>query len=246
MSFRATTDPYPEMAGLRLQMATAADFLLGRAPPDETLAVELLRMLSAELPTPHAPASGSFQLAHLLRGASRFARILQIKAPDAPSTSFGAEVDPACITPWWRGGLASVSGVGLAAGQAFASCVGEGLEYLSQFERVATRLDSMSCEAAATDPAVTTLAGAMLALRGLAPDMPFDWVAGRRLYDDASTLLPADLCLRRDDGRRTIAPPGPLSIGCGAGTNAPAGEPESGLRWPATAALREHVAGDIG
>jgi ribosomal protein S12 methylthiotransferase accessory factor len=201
-------------------MECAADILLGRIAPGETGAAELLRMLAAERPQ-RGPAAGAPQLARLLRGASRFARVFQIAAPEAPGLmTFGAEVDPTCITPWWGGGLAGVSGVGVTLGQAFASCVGEGLEYLSQFERADTRLDRLSCEAAATDPAVAALVRAILALRGLAADTSLDWVVGRRLSDDASVLLPADLCLRRDGARQILAPPGPLSIGCGAGVTA--------------------------
>ena len=69
--------------------------------------------------------------------ASRFARVFELAAPDAPGLiNFGAQFDPALADPMHEGSpLVGVSGVGLTLQQAFQSCVGEGVEYLSQLQR---------------------------------------------------------------------------------------------------------------
>jgi ribosomal protein S12 methylthiotransferase accessory factor len=69
--------------------------------------------------------------AAMLRAASGFNRIFTLEAVDAPGLfALGAEVDPASVG--MRGApLPSVSGTGLTFRQAFESCVGEGVEYLS-------------------------------------------------------------------------------------------------------------------
>ena len=72
----------------------------------------------------------------LLEVASRFARVFELAAPDAPGlVSFGAEFDPALADPLQAGGaLVGVSGVGLSLQEAFQGCIGEGIEYLSQLQ----------------------------------------------------------------------------------------------------------------
>ena len=74
--------------------------------------------------------------AHLLKAASRFMRVFELAAPDAPGlVSFGAEFDPALADPLHAGSPAvSVSGVGLSLQEAFQGCIGEGIEYLSQLQ----------------------------------------------------------------------------------------------------------------
>src|SRR3954468_14255611 len=72
----------------------------------------------------------------LLKAASRFERVFQLAAPDAPGLiAFGAEFDPAIADPLHAGSpLVGVSGVGLSLQEAFQGCVGEGVEYLSQLQ----------------------------------------------------------------------------------------------------------------
>ncbi len=72
----------------------------------------------------------------LLKAASRFARVFQLAAPDAPGlVAFGAEFDPAIADPLHAGSpLVGVSGVGLSLQEAFQGCIGEGIEYLSQLQ----------------------------------------------------------------------------------------------------------------
>ena len=72
----------------------------------------------------------------LLMAASRFARVFELAAPDAPGLiSFGAQFDPALADFVHKGSpIVGVSGVGLTLQEAFQSCVGEGIEYLSQLQ----------------------------------------------------------------------------------------------------------------
>src|SRR3954447_17345796 len=72
----------------------------------------------------------------LLKAASRFARVFQLAAPDAPGLiAFGAEFDPAIADSVHAGSpLVGVSGVGLSLQEAFQGCIGEGVEYLSQLQ----------------------------------------------------------------------------------------------------------------
>ena len=69
--------------------------------------------------------------------ASRFARVFELAAPDAPGLfSFGAQFDPALADPLHDGSpMVGVSGVGLTLQEAFQGCIGEGIEYLSQLQR---------------------------------------------------------------------------------------------------------------
>ena len=82
------------------------------------------------------PAPRRRHRARLLRTASRFIRVFELAAPDAPGlVAFGAEFDPAMADPLHAGSPAvSVSGVGLTLQEAFQGCIGEGIEYLSQLQ----------------------------------------------------------------------------------------------------------------
>ena len=74
--------------------------------------------------------------AHLLIAASRFVRVFELAAPDAPGLfSFGAQFDPALADSLHEGSpMVGVSGVGLTLREAFQGCIGEGIEYLSQLQ----------------------------------------------------------------------------------------------------------------
>ena len=84
----------------------------------------------------------------LLRAAGQFRRIFELNAPDAPGlVFFGAEADPAILDhPPATPSLAGVAGAGLSAQLAFQSCVGEGVEYLSQHETRQDRLERAPLE----------------------------------------------------------------------------------------------------
>src|ERR1700704_3019868 len=73
--------------------------------------------------------------ARMLRAAARFRRLFLLPVPDAPGlVFFGGEADPAALGKQPEGlPTASLAGSGLSPQKAFESCVGEGIEYLSQF-----------------------------------------------------------------------------------------------------------------
>lgn len=80
--------------------------------------------------------AGDRDLASLIGVAARLERLFELALPDAPGLfCFGAEVAPEVFgaVSAVRG---SVSGVGETRLEAFRACVGEAVEYLSQFESV--------------------------------------------------------------------------------------------------------------
>ncbi len=158
--------------------------------------------------------------AALLRAASRFHRMFKLQAADAPGLiALGAEVDPACVgSP--GAPLASVSGCGSTLRQAFESCVGEGVEHLSQYAAPEDAFDRQSADEALADapPALHELWQRLLPYRRNHDDAaPTDWTTAARLADGRTVRLPADICFRRPAAARDIETPWPLSTGCGAG-----------------------------
>jgi ribosomal protein S12 methylthiotransferase accessory factor len=97
--------------------ARAAALLSGSAPndADEDDARFVLRELDYEIGREAA------NRVHLLNAASRFARVFQLTAPDAPGlVSFGAEFDPVIADTLHAGSpMVGVSGVGLSLQEAF-------------------------------------------------------------------------------------------------------------------------------
>jgi ribosomal protein S12 methylthiotransferase accessory factor len=159
--------------------------------------------------------------AHLLKTASRFLRLFELAAPDAPGlVSFGAEFDPVLADSLHAGSpMVGVSGVGVSPQEAFQGCIGEGIEYLSQLQTGDDVLHrSVACDpAAGLGPQTQEFLAAFSAQR-LRADGELSWYSARRLIGGDEVLLPADLCLRRPPGQREIAPPFPLSTGSAAGT----------------------------
>ena len=158
--------------------------------------------------------------AHLLMAASRFKRIFELAAPDAPGlVSFGAEFDPALADPLHTGSpIVGVSGVGLSLQEAFQGCVGEGIEYLSQLQ---TGSDVLETSGAGDPAAALGSSGqdfvAAFAAHRLRPDAELSWHRATRLTDGREVLLPADLCLRRPPAQQEVKPPFPLGTGSAAG-----------------------------
>jgi ribosomal protein S12 methylthiotransferase accessory factor len=156
----------------------------------------------------------------LLTAASRFKRVFELAAPDAPGlVSFGAEFDPALADPLQAGSpIVGVSGVGLSLQEAFQGCIGEGIEYLSQLQTGSDVLETSD----AGDPAArlglsTREFLAAFAAHRLRPDAGLSWHRATRLSDGCEVLLPADLCLRRPLAEQEVKPPFPLSTGSAAG-----------------------------
>ena len=158
--------------------------------------------------------------ANLLKAASRFARVFELAAPDAPGlVCFGAEFDPALADPLQaESPIVGVSGVGLSVQEAFQGCIGEGIEYLSQLQTGNDVLESSGAgnPAARLGPLGQDFLAAFSAHR-LRPDAELSWYHARRLIDGREFLLPADLCLRRPSAQQQVKPPFPLSTGSAAG-----------------------------
>lgn len=201
-------------------LSGAASLLLGEAP--EAGAIHDVRLLLAELgylgPAGAEPDRETRHRARLLQAASKFIRIFELAAPDAPGLiAFGAEVDPASADALHGGSPpVGVSGIGVTMQAAFQGCVGEGIEYLSQLQRagdVLTAADGIAPAAVLDRPARELVAALMSSRAGLS------WHRAVRLSDQAEVRLPADLCLRRPQAAQEFAPPFPLSIGSAAGAS---------------------------
>src|SRR6201999_2190174 len=100
--------------------ASAASSLLGEhseasGAADARLLLEALNYAAVSESPGHGPASDpeTRHRALLLKAASRFVRVFQLAAPDAPGlVAFGAEFDPAIADPLHTGSpLVGVSGV---------------------------------------------------------------------------------------------------------------------------------------
>jgi ribosomal protein S12 methylthiotransferase accessory factor len=207
--------------------ASAASCLLGDRSEDSGAAdVQLLLEALDYVTVTEFPAQGRISdpetrhRALLLKAASRFVRVFQLVAPDAPGlVAFGAEFDPAIADPMHAGSpLVGVSGVGLSLQEAFQGCIGEGIEYLSQLQ---TRSDVLLSSgpgdpAADLGPQTRDFLAAFSAHR-LRPGAELSWHSAKRLVAGTEALLPADLCFRRPPDLREIEPPFPLSNGSAAG-----------------------------
>ena len=159
----------------------------------------------------------------VLRAAARLRRLFQLVAPDAPGlVFFGGEADPTLLG--WRGSghpAASLSGTGLSVREAFESCVGEGVEYLSQHEIGDSRLDhgTVGAMARTLDPLARSSIVTLMRKVNIPSERGIAWIAAHRLSDGATAYLPADTCLRRSHEVRDFAAPFKLSAGCGAGVS---------------------------
>jgi ribosomal protein S12 methylthiotransferase accessory factor len=207
--------------------ARAASVLSGedvekKMGPDVWLLLEALAYPTVA----ESPADGGEHAAEvhnrvgLLKAASRFARVFELAAPDAPGlVCFGAEFDPALADPMHAGSpMVGVSGVGLSPREAFQGCIGEGIEYLSQLQTSNDMLERASPgdRTAQFGPQGREFLADFVAHR-LNPNAELSWHRATRLIDGREVWLPADLCLRRPSARQEIKPPFPLSTGSAAG-----------------------------
>ena len=187
----------------------------GAAPPDDVAA--LLRTVEYDT-EPGSPEAAANRVA-LLRAAARFSRVFQLSAPEAPGLVFlGAEADPGMVASGHaQGALVGVGGMGLSMRAAFESCVGEGVERLSQFEAGDEALIDASAgemQEAARGEGRRFLESL---LSGTDKDARLDGLAATGLTSDATLLVPAEICLRRLPARARMTPPFLLSTGCAAG-----------------------------
>src|SRR4051812_46328346 len=119
--------------------ASAASALVDQRHPQDSVAADVRELLDALDYVIEAPGEATASRRHrglLLRAASRFARVFQLAAPDAPGlVCFGAEFDPSIAHAMHTGSsLVGVSGVGLTLQDALQGCIGEGIEYVSQLQ----------------------------------------------------------------------------------------------------------------
>ena len=206
--------------------ARAASSLLGDQPreagPDVRSLLEGLGYATAAGADGRESGPETRHRAHLLNAASRFLRVFELAAPDAPGlVTLGAQFDPATADPVHAASpTVGVSGVGLSRQEAFQGCIGEGTEYLSQLQTGDDVLEPSGCHdpAARLGPQAQALLAAFSACR-LRADTEPSWYRATRLIDGGAVLLPADLCLRRPPGAQEIKPPFPLSIGSAAGAS---------------------------
>jgi ribosomal protein S12 methylthiotransferase accessory factor len=157
----------------------------------------------------------------LLEAAGRFPSLFQLAAPDAPGvTFFGAEVSAVGLdSTHLHQARSSASGAGLSLRQAFEACVGEGVEYLSQFETAQDRLQQGAIEhgLAAFDLSSRKMLSEFLRTSERREPDGIDWIEARQLSSGRSVRYPADLCLRRTPERSAFVAPFKLSSGCAAG-----------------------------
>src|ERR1700760_4745681 len=117
------------------RLNAAADLLAGGAALDQTDAASLLHYLSFDDGDADAVAGH----VRMLRAASMLRRLFLLPVPDAPGlVFFGGEADPALLGASCNNAretlpIGNLAGSGLTPQRAFESCVGEGVEYLSQF-----------------------------------------------------------------------------------------------------------------
>lgn len=159
--------------------------------------------------------------ARMLRAAARFRRLFLLPVPDAPGlVFFGGEADPAALGKQPEGlPHASLAGSGLSPQKAFESCVGEGIEYLSQFVQADDPIarGPFTAYGVSPDAQVREFISGILAFTGIEADRPIAWVPSSRLVDGTPMWFPLDLCYRRHGTAQDFKPPLKLSSGCAAG-----------------------------
>ena len=198
----------------------AAADLLAQRPVDAAMEAEARRLLvrlaylGDDAATSAAPAEIERQVA-LLRAAARLKRVFALHPRAAPGLVFlGGEADPAVLGPAYDGSpVGSLAGSGVSLRAAFESCIGEGVEYLSQFEAAGDLVANPSLDL--PRPAVFPDCEPPEAQAW--PAAPRGWVRATCLGDGEPVLLPAERCLRLLGA--APAPPFALGTGCGAGAS---------------------------
>jgi len=179
--------------------AGAASLLLGEdsEETDNRDAWQLLEALGYAAATEFKRAESGSETRHraaLLKVASRFARVFELTAPDAPGLiCFGAEFDPVLADPLQAGSpVVGVSGVGVSLQEAFQGCIGEGIEYLSQLQTGNDALERArrGDPAAELGPQGRTFLAAFSAHR-LRPDVELSWHRATRLIDGRAAVWEA-------------------------------------------------------
>ncbi len=194
--------------------ALTADPTLTGLSDDETSLLRYLRYDDAD-------ADAAAGRARMLRAAAKLRRLFLLPVPDAPGlVFFGGEADPAIVSTELAGMPAgNLAGSGVTPRRAFEACVGEAIEYLSQFVQTGDRIEQgMSTDRSAQHgPAAKRFITDVLAARDIDPARLISWVPVLNITTGATAWFPADLCLRRPAAVRDFDPPLRLSTGCAAG-----------------------------
>src|SRR5262249_1302422 len=130
--------------------------------------------------------------AALLLAASRFSRIFTLNAPDAPNlVVLGADVDPAEFG-LGDGPVGYRSGTGASFREAFEACVGEGVEYASQFASADDRLHYLAADEALAGaaPAWRELWERLASYRRRDGGAATAWTEAANLTDGEAVLVP--------------------------------------------------------
>jgi ribosomal protein S12 methylthiotransferase accessory factor len=157
--------------------------------------------------------------ARILRAAAKLTRLFILPVPDAPGLVFFAgEADPGVLAELERGlPRANLAGSGLSPQRAFEACVGEGIEYLSQFLQQRDSVQAGCLSDHCDDPGVRQFISEVLTAVGTDPKRSIAWVPARRLANGQECWFPLDVCYRRPANRQDFKPPHKLSTGCAAG-----------------------------
>jgi ribosomal protein S12 methylthiotransferase accessory factor len=203
--------------------AAAADLLDGKAasPADHAEAGgKLLARLEYGPSDATSPAEHRMRLA-FLRFAARMSDLFEIAAPDAPGLRFvGGMTRPSRHRSRpLRDQQLSAGGRGRSFPDAFASCVGEAIERVSQ-----AQAEHDQVERCRVDAGLAMLPGAcgqalrdMLEDRAHASDVELDWVPARLFPGNSRCMVPADLCLVRPDRPEQQPLSTSSSLGCASG-----------------------------
>jgi ribosomal protein S12 methylthiotransferase accessory factor len=200
-------------------LARAADFLVAGATklsdPDKAPVLNFLGDLDY-LPSdrcPHPDQETVLHRSRLLRAAARMSRLFILPTRQAPKLIImGGEASASILSRRFEAiPTGSMTGSGTCLREAFEACVGEGVEYLSQFEQPE---DQVNPERGArlVDPFPT----ATSPLPRLDQD---GHVAGTRLLTGEEIFLPRYRCVRTPVGHPKDIPPFTLGTGCGAGAS---------------------------
>jgi ribosomal protein S12 methylthiotransferase accessory factor len=157
----------------------------------------------------------------MLHAAAQLRRLFLLPVPDAPGLIFfGGEADPAALGEQHAGlPLGNLAGSGLSPQRAFEACVGEGIEYLSQFVQADDPIESgrFADYCGAYDAPACDFVSRVLAVGKTDPDRSIAWVSAYRQTDGTNVPFPLDLCYRRRASDQDFKPPLKLSSGCAAG-----------------------------
>jgi ribosomal protein S12 methylthiotransferase accessory factor len=181
----------------------------------------------------------------IVLAADLASRMFLLRSPWAPGLRFvGAETKPRVLN---GGGSArisfSLSGSGEQLEEAFASCVGEGVDRLAQIECPGdvTAVASLPEIADRVWPSIIEAIEQDMLNQALSETTPLAWTraralaTGRDIDSERDLLLPADWCLRRAADALRLKPRTALSVGVAAGPS---------FDWAASRALLELIERD--